>query len=267
MDMLNDILRQTIKKYYKKYLDAKLQSQIASDFDYKIVSYYQKNLNCEFSKLCDVYGSDKGELLQGIHPYHWPSHTYADFYSRLFSHCRDSVSLVFECGLGTNNPNLPSSMGVSGKPGASLRVWRDFFPNATVYGADIDRDILFNEERIKTYFIDQLDPVAIKSFWKTVSKENFDFMVDDGLHTFEAGSTLFTHSIDKLAENGIYIIEDVFQDDLLRYKDFFKNKNYIVEYVCLFRPMIGLRNNSLVVIRKQTNQNNNNCVGNSTDVC
>ena len=49
-----------------------------------------------------------------------------------------------------------------GKPGASLRVWRDYFPNAIIYGADIDKDILFAEERIKTFYIDQLDPVAIK---------------------------------------------------------------------------------------------------------
>lgn len=209
-------------------------------------------MNCQVSRLCDVYGPDKGKLLKGGHPYPWPSHTYADFYANLFSHCRNSVTKVFECGLGTNNPNLPSSMGISGKPGASLRVWRDFFSNATVYGADIDKDILFEEERIYTYFINQLDPVIIKSFWGEVGEADYDFMIDDGLHTFEAGSTLFLHSIDKLSRNGIYIIEDVYPYDLSRYKDFFQNKNYMVEYVCLFRPSLVLADNSLVVVRKQS---------------
>jgi hypothetical protein len=141
-------------------------------------------------------------------------------------------------------------MGISGKPGASLRVWRDFFPNAMVYGADIDRDVLFEENRIKTFFIDQLDQNAIKSFWYEIDVEDFDFMVDDGLHTFEAGSTLFLNSIARLGINGIYVIEDVSQKDLLRYKDFFRNKEYVVEYVCLFRPSIGLGDNNLVVVRK-----------------
>lgn len=236
-------------------IKAESQSQLGSildsTFDYKIVSYYAKDSRDDVSRLCDVYGSDKGEIKKSGHPYPWLSHTYADFYSRLFSHCRNSVRKVFECGLGTNNPDLPSTMGVSGKPGASLRVWRAFFPNAIIYGADIDKDILFDEERIKTYYIDQLDPAAIKSFWKATGESDFDFMIDDGLHTFEAGSTLFTHSVDKLSELGIYIIEDVLPSDLLRYVEFFKDKEYVVEFVTLLRPSLPLGDNSLVVIRKR----------------
>ena len=41
-------------------------------------------------------------------------------------------------------------MTLSGSPGASLRVWKDFFSNAKIYGSDIDKDILFNEDRIFT---------------------------------------------------------------------------------------------------------------------
>jgi hypothetical protein len=141
-------------------------------------------------------------------------------------------------------------MSSSGKPGASLRVWRDYFPNATIYGADIDKDVLFEEERIKTYYINQLDPVTIKNFWEKVGKTEFDFMIDDGLHTYEAGSTLFLHSIDKLSSNGIYIIEDVTLYDLARYKEFFRNKKYLIEYVCLYRPSLSLADNNLVVVRK-----------------
>jgi hypothetical protein len=243
-------LGKAIQRQYSKLLTAKVMARFEPGFDFKIVSYYKKNATCEISRLCDVYGSDKGEISIGPHPYPWPSHTYADFYSRLFWHCRDGVRNVFECGLGTNKPGLPSSMGISGKPGASLRVWRDFFPNAMIYGADIDRDVLFEEDRIKTFYIDQLNPDAIKSFWKIVGTSDLDFMVDDGLHTFESGSTLFVHSIDRLAQNGIYVIEDVGPADLLRYKDFFKNKDYTVEYVCLYRPSMPLSDNSLVVIRK-----------------
>lgn len=243
-------LGKSLQRQYGHYMTARAQRVLETDFDYRIVSYYQKDKSCELLRLCDVYGSDKGELREEGHPYPWPSHTFADYYSRLFSHCRENVRNVFECGLGTNNPDLLSSMGVSGKPGASLRIWRDYFPNAMIYGADIDESILFQEDRIRTFYIDQLDPTAIENFWRKVGISGFDFIIDDGLHTFEGGSTLFLHSVDRLAANGIYIIEDVGAADLLRYKEFFGSRDFVVEYVCLFRPNVALLDNSLVVVRK-----------------
>lgn len=141
-------------------------------------------------------------------------------------------------------------MGIHGKPGASLRVWRDYFPNAIIYGADIDKDVLFEEERIKTFYMDQLNPKSIKEYWEMVGEDNFDFMLDDGLHTFEAGSSLFNNSIGKLSKLGTYVIEDVLFEDLCRYKDFFRNSPYAVNDIVLNRPNLPLRDNNLVVIRK-----------------
>lgn len=222
---------------------------LAEGVDYHFVVHYQKSANDLLSQLCDKYGSDKGEVRSSGHPYTWPSHTYADLYSRLFSHCRNSVRNVFECGLGTNNPDVLSSMGVAGKPGASLRMWRDYFPNATIYGADIDRDILFREDRIETFYVDQLDPVAVAEYWKTVGATRFDFMLDDGLHTFEAGRCLYEGSIGNLAADGVYIIEDVKMVDLLKFKDYFRGSDKRVDYVTMFRPGLPLRDNSVIVIR------------------
>ena len=73
-------------------------------------------------------------------------------------------------------------MGTYGKPGASLRMWRDYFYNANIYGADIDKGILFNEDRINTYFVDQLDSETIKSMWNNIGLKDFDIIIDDGLH-------------------------------------------------------------------------------------
>lgn len=234
---------------YQKKLNKSLR-RLVKGLDYQISSFYKKNAGNPISFLCDRYGSDKGSLTHDGHPYPWPAHTYADYYFQLFGHAKHTIRKVFECGLGTNNPHLASSMGVKGKPGASLRVWRDFFPNAMVYGADIDRDILFSEERIKTFYVDQLNPGAIAHLWQEIGESNFDLMIDDGLHTFEAGSTLFTHSIDRLSETGVYIIEDVGLYDLMQYKQFFQNTNYIVDFIALFRPNLEMGDNGLVVIRK-----------------
>lgn len=212
---------------------------------------YQKDHECELSSLCDAYGSDKGSLSVDGHPYPWPSHTYADFYRNKFSHCRSLIKRIFECGLGTNNPDMASSMGVHGKPGASLRVWRDYFPSADIFGADIDHQILFQEPRIKTFYVDQLSPASIASMWEQIEVGNFDLMVDDGLHTFEAGRSLFENSIDRLAEHGHYIIEDVNGIDMLQYRNYFADKHYRVSYISLQRIGIALGDNQLVVIQKK----------------
>ena len=43
-----------------------------------------------------------------------------------------------------------------------------FFENANIYGADIDRDILKNEKRIKTFYVDQTDPEKIQTMFKNI---------------------------------------------------------------------------------------------------
>jgi 23S rRNA U2552 (ribose-2'-O)-methylase RlmE/FtsJ len=101
-------------------------------------------------------------------------------------------------------------MGINYKPGSSLRVWKDYFKNAEIYGADLDKTILFNnEDKIHTFYVDQLDSGSIKKMWDNIGKTNFDIIIDDGLHTYDANLNFFLNSFDKLKKNGIYIIEDV----------------------------------------------------------
>ncbi len=238
------------KKKYLQNLDVKVARQFDNLFGHKLVTYYDKKYSDELSALCDLYGSDKGSTREISTSYSWPPHTYTDYYSRLFEPTRDKILKVFECGIGTNDPNFLSSMGIYGKPGASLRVWRDYFPNAQIIGVDIDHDTLFEEDRINTFWIDQLDAKSIINFWEKLNLSNFDVMIDDGLHTFDAGYSLFVNSIKYLAKNGIYIIEDVGLNDLILYKEFFDENNYFVDYVNLVRPNSKLEDNSLIIIRK-----------------
>ena len=117
---------------------------------------------------------------------------------------------LFEMGLGTNNPGLPSSMGPRGVPGASLRGWSEYFPFAEIVGADIDRDILFDDAdaRIKTYWCDQTDESALEAMWKK-DDGMFDIIVDDGLHTFRANKTMLLASFHRLKPGGVYVVEDL----------------------------------------------------------
>lgn len=165
------------------------------------------------TKLCRImtrYGSDKGA----------GRHNYTTVYHHLFTNLRSKQANLFELGIGTNNPNLASSMGVAGKPGASLRGWADYFRSWQIFGADIDQDILFNEGRIKTFHCDQLRKSAIEEMWASPSlRDEFEIVIEDGLHTFEANVSFFENSLHKVRKGGYYIIEDVKQDDLPRWRE------------------------------------------------
>jgi hypothetical protein len=211
-------------------------------------SYYNYNNN-SLTKLCEIYKSDKGCINHNKKTiWDWAAHTYSNYYYSLFNHFKDDVKLVFECGLGTNNPNLKSNMTVNGMPGASLRVWRDYFKNAQIYGADIDKDILFQEDRIKTYYVDQLNAPSIETMWKKIGIQNFDIIIDDGLHTTDANINLFINSFSKLKKNGIYIIEDVNNRELNNMKEKLKNFNF--ELVILEKNnLYSKSSNNLIIIR------------------
>ena len=211
------------------------------------ISYYNHNNN-SLTKLCEFYKSDKGSInhnKKGI--WGWKAHTYSNYYYSLFNHFRDNVKLVFECGLGTNNPDFKSNMTVDGMPGASLRVWRDYFKNAQIYGADIDKDILFQEDRIKTYYVDQLNTPSIETMWKNIGIHNFDIIIDDGLHTTDANINLFINSFNKLKKNGIYIIEDVHILELNNIME--KLKKFNPELIDLQTKNFKYTDNNLIIIR------------------
>ena len=204
------------------------------------------------SELCDKYGSDKGynKIENRIFYNNWHPHNYTDYYSSLFEHSRIGIKKIFECGIGTNNPDIPSSMGKEYKPGGSLKMWRDYFPNANVYGADIDKDILFESERIKTFYVNQLEKNSIEEMWSNIGVNNFDIIIDDGLHTYDAGKCMFDNSFNKLRVGGIYIIEDVDPFYLHDLSSYLGSKNNIEIITLKSKQKKFLRDNNLIIVRK-----------------
>lgn len=206
------------------------------------------------TELCIIMaecGSDKGDIniLQS-----W--HNYTLLYDNLFKNIRNEKLRVFELGLGTNNPNIPSNMCWYKKcvPGASLYGWEKYFKNASIYGADIDRAILFNSGRIKTYYCDQTKKEEIDSLWKEEElDEGFNIMIDDGLHEFDANVCFFENSIHKLKEGGIYIIEDIIPSALLKWEEKlveYREKYKYLDFKIVKLPnMINKNDNNLIVIK------------------
>jgi hypothetical protein len=203
--------------------------------------------------LCEIMGrnkSDKGNVdIQNS----W--HNYTTFYYSIFKDISEKQLRVFELGLGTNNVNIPSNMGSNGRPGASLYGWSEFFPNSYIFGADIDKNILFTTDRITTFFCDQTNPQIINNMWNEPAlQDGFDIIIEDGLHTFEANVCFFENSIHKLNQNGYYIIEDI----LIHEESLFTNKikeweNKYTEYSFQLIKIPSQKNtvdNTLLVIYK-----------------
>lgn len=147
-------------------------------------------------KILDNYGSDKAN-----------SHNYHHLYAAIMQN-PSSVENIFEIGLGTNNIDTVSNMGINGKPGASLRAFREFCPKAFIYGADIDKRILFEEERIKTFFVDQTSPSTF-DFLISQIPNNFDLVIDDGLHSPHANIASLEFGLKIIKVSGWVVIEDI----------------------------------------------------------
>jgi hypothetical protein len=169
------------------------------------------NLNINFSQttpLCEIMTRNRSD--KGNTNLSWAWHHYTMFYYQLFKDIKDKQLRVFELGMGTTDPNIDSNMGPNGRPGASLFGWSEFFPNSAIFGADVDKKILFETDRIKTYYCDQTDAECIKKMWAHPElQENFDIIIDDGLHRYFSNECFFENSIHKLKEDGFYIIEDI----------------------------------------------------------
>ena len=197
--------------------------------------------NSKLTELMNFYGSDKGG--RNNH------HNYSEYYSELFFNERKNIKNFLEIGLGTNDVNMLSNMGEKGIPLASLKAWRDYFDNAIIYGADIDKKILKNHERIKTYFVDQTDPKTIELLFKNIGISDFDVILDDGLHDYNANICLFENSIKFLSNSGIYIIEDVYFKDKQKFINYLNNSDYNYSIVDIYHKK-NIANNCIIVIRK-----------------
>ena len=238
-----------IKKLLSKINEFR-QERILKNINGNFVNISYIDNNNILSELCEKYGSDKGFMnYHSKKPYAWRPHSYASFYHSIFCLNRESIKFVYECGIGTNNLNIKSNMTENAEPGASLRVWKDYFVNANIFGGDIDKNILFEEDRIKTHFVDQLNASSIKLMWEKTGVEKFDIIIDDGLHEPKANLNFFFNSIHKLKENGIYIIEDVSNHHIKYLNN--KLSEYDVEIVTLSTKYKKIYdNNNLIVIRK-----------------
>ena len=231
MRLFREFLRKL--KYQIKFIGTK------KELDFSFISTAKTNQ--DLKKLMDFYGSDKGG--KNNH------HNFAQYYSFLFNNQKNHIQNFLEIGLGTNNLDVPSNMGTDGVPLASLRAWRDYFKNANIFGGDIDKKILKDEERIKTFYVDQTDPNSIKQMFEKINVDKFDVILEDGLHEYNANICFFENAIQYLSENGTYIIEDVYYKDQIKFIKYFDKKPYNFSIIDIYHEK-NISNNCILIIKK-----------------
>lgn len=222
------------KKRYKNLFKKFNKSLISKQQDLRYIIYYN-NFQSKYSQIFESFGSNKGGKWK--HRNNIIRHFYADFYQEILEHIE--VKNLLEIGIGHS---ISSS-------GSSLRSWSKIFPNANIFGADIEKDVLFSEGNIKTFYLDQLNLDTFDEFKKKINGVKFDVIIDDGLHTFEANTNVFNKLYELLDDNGVFVIEDINHSSFPKYYDFFKEKDCQFKIIDIinFNYPIG---NGLVVIKK-----------------
>lgn len=167
-------------------------------------------------------------------------HGYQDVYSRILSHLRMASLRILEVGIGVNDPQAPSGMGIHHQPGASLVGWAHYFTGAQVHGADIDRRVLIDTSLYTTHWVDQRDVLSLSALALEVGSP-IDVIVDDGLHTPEANGLTIMALLPYLAPEGVFVVEDI----LPEWDHLWNEAQHWIrrEYGLAFYPGAALRGN------------------------
>ena len=126
-------------------------------------------------------------------------HSYLELYEKLLRPIKYKSLNVLEVGIFE---------------GGSIKMWNDFFPNASVHGVDIIHinnvweSIRNNEKIILHTSTDAYDSNFVKKSFLD-SNIRFDFILDDGPHNLESMVKFIEYYSQLMTDDGILIIEDV----------------------------------------------------------
>ena len=156
------------------------------------------------------------------------SHSYLDLYQKLLIGKKETAQNVLEVGISF---------------GGSIKLWNDFFTNATIYGLDImDINDIWEEIKNNDRIILHTSTDAYDNNFVTTNflEKNIriDFILDDGPHTLETMIQFIKLYLQLITEDGILIIEDIPSYDWI---DILKNE--VPEEMKQFIKVYDLRPN------------------------
>lgn len=122
---------------------------------------------------------------------------YFEAYDRFFSKYRGKDVTILEIGVYR---------------GGSTHMWKNYFKNGnnkvTIYGIDIDPQCkALEDEDIRIFIGSQEDREFLKQVKEKIGK--VDIVIDDGGHTMNQQITSFEELFDAVADDGIYLCEDL----------------------------------------------------------
>lgn len=138
------------------------------------------------TELAELFQTDK-----------WGDHRYTPHYEALLGPLKHRRFALLEIGIGGYNHE--------GQGGASLRMWKAFFPRAQVIGLDIEDKSFVDEDRIVTYQGSQTDTEVLD---RILAEHPVSVVVDDGSHRSEHVLETFAHVFPRLPAGALYAIED-----------------------------------------------------------
>lgn len=151
--------------------------------------------------LANKYGTDKGTLYP-----HQSRHGYAPIYDQYLNRWRNDPIRLLEIGIC-----MESTAG-----GHSIHMWREYFPNAEMFGFDIvDMKHLENHvNNLKIFQGDQNNREDLKKMYLSFGEKPFDFILEDGSHVHEHQMVSFAHLFKYVKSGGLYILEDMTEKNI-----------------------------------------------------
>jgi hypothetical protein len=138
-------------------------------------------------------------------------HNYTPYYYETLKDRRLTVKKVLEIGIGYKE-TMPSIKDYV--VGASLFMWRDFFPNAIIYGIDISDKAMIKADRIQTFLCNQSKEHHLLDLIKKIGTD-IDVVIDDGSHRKEHQILTVKTLLPLLKKDVFYAIEDVIFTDTI----------------------------------------------------
>jgi len=119
-------------------------------------------------------------------------HGYMPHYERHFEKFKNETFNLLEIGV---------------HKGASLRMWKEYFPNAQIHGIDKNPAAKeFEEDRIKVHIGSQGDAAFLHD---TAYSAPFKIIIDDGSHMWWHQTISCDILFKGLTADGVYVVEDL----------------------------------------------------------
>jgi len=181
--------------------------------------YYNKEtdgLYVDTRKYTNLYFLAEKYRLDKIITY---GHNYIPTYNKFFNTRKNSTKKILEIGIGCiEEGQMIHMLNHKYVTGNSLRMWRDYFPNAKICGIDIFEKAMISEERIMTMVADQSDSEALLKVIDNFGSD-IDIIIDDGSHQIAHQVFTFMFLEKYLNNHGIYVIEDISSQHISAFSD------------------------------------------------